>query len=161
LTVLAGAALVLLLIGVHVGFHGRLGTEITTTSVTPSQLAECAGLMHIAFPPSTKAIGFHKQEWQDTHILLKVTVDRKELDQFLTSSPFAGKELRRDQIRISGGIALTWWDDAWDLKEYEWKEGQAAFVSEEADLPGADGLNVLIDLRDPDRAVIYLEFMDP
>jgi hypothetical protein len=54
---------------------------------------------------------------------------------------------------------LPWWNID-DLHEYEWKAGQEAFISDEAWLPDAEALKILMDIRRRDVVVVYLEWFE-
>jgi hypothetical protein len=116
--------------------------------------------MHLTFPPSTEPLGFRKQAWQDTFIMLKVSMKRSELPAFIESSRLAGKQARRDRVLIYGNDEPPWWMTYRELEKHEGKADQQAFCSYETDLPGVDHLRVLIDLRDLKTAIVYIEFTD-
>lgn len=153
------ATVVALYVGYEWLVRRAFSTDTTiTTTVSPTQLAECAKLMKLTFPPSTRPLGLCTQGgFGDDFLCLKVELNRGELRQFIDASAFAGQKLACNQLWINRNADLPWWNID-DLEPYEWQKGQTAFLSDQARLPDAEGLGIVIDTRREDVVTIYLEW---
>jgi len=107
--------------------------------------------MHITFPKSTRALNIVKVTGgPDDQILLKIEIDRKDLDSLIKHSPFARLELRSDRRFLLNERTLSWWNPD-SVRNYR---------SAEAPLPDAKYLNILIDLDREDRIPVYLQWFE-
>jgi len=129
---------------------------------TPSKedaLAVSAENMRLAFPPSTRVLGYYHAKdpanrrfeiipSPDDVIWLKIEIDRKDVQAFLATSPFAGKTLTPTDRGIMMGIlpGQPWWD----------ADRPGHFLTGSAESPQARYLNILIDMDGGERAVVYL-----
>jgi len=116
-------------------------------NVTKGKLQQYEKMMHVTFPGSTRGLNAREVTGgPDAMLYLKVEMDKEELESFLKSSPFANADLRSDRPFVYNQKGVTWWTPA-DVKTY--KSGQAS-------LPDGEVLNVLIDLGQDKKVVIYL-----
>jgi hypothetical protein len=129
-----------------------------STPSTEDALAVSAKVMRLTYPPNTQVLGyFHAEDpanrrfemipSPDDAIWLKIEMDRKDVESFLATSPFAGEPLTEtDRGAIFWPPDQPWWD----------ADRSGRFRSGQATLPQARYLNILIDLDSGERAVIYL-----
>ncbi|MHC4155123.1 MAG: hypothetical protein ACYST6_09415 [Planctomycetota bacterium] len=105
----------------------------------------------IAFPSSSRLLGYHMERGLDTYRCVKVEITREDLEIFLENSPFAGKTLRTKNQNPIQGVSPTgpsWWK----VKAVKnWQSGRAT-------LSGSETLRILLDLDKQDSVVIYLEW---
>jgi hypothetical protein len=123
----------------------------STVVITEEQLRACEKKMHVSFPASSQPLGIQEVTgWLDDQLYLKLQIPRQDLESFLRSSPFAGKELRSDRSEMFDDKNLSWWKPE-SVKNF--KPAQAA-------LPDAKYLNILVDLDSNDRIIIYLAWFE-
>jgi len=152
-SVIARLSTVLLACGVAIAMLPGCGS-------TEDALAVSAKNMRLAFPPSTRVLGYYHSEdpanrrfeilpSPDDLIWLKIELDRKNLDAFLASSPFAGKTLSstdRGGIGAPAPPGQSWWD----------ADRPGNFRAGSAEPAPARHLRILIDMDGDEKAVVYL-----
>ena len=120
-------------------------------------LAISAEAMNLTFTPSTLALGYYHVKdpanrrfeiipSPDDAIWLKIEMDRRDVESFLATSPFAGEPLTETDRGATGPPDQPWWD----------ANRSGRFKSGQATLPQGRYLSILIDLDSGERAVIYL-----
>lgn len=131
-----------------------LGTNYDTTDVSAEQLAKCEELMSVTFPASSTAVGLWSKSWQDSIVRLKVRMRRADLPQFLADSPFADVEMRSDRRHVGESHGPRWWTPDAPVQFESATTGLGPPDKEQ------DGLDILINLDDPDTVVLYLVWFD-
>ncbi|HEY2976196.1 MAG TPA: hypothetical protein VGJ48_27020 [Pyrinomonadaceae bacterium] len=142
---------ILLMLGIvlHAGCFSH--STQSTVVITEEQLRACGTKMHVSFPASTQPLGIQEVTgWLDDQLYLKLQIPNQDLESFLRSSPFAGKQLRTDRSEILDDKNLSWWRPE-SVKKF--KSGQAV-------LPDAKYLKILVDLDSDDKTIIYLAWFD-
>ena len=77
------------LFGGHV-IQSRMDKYKQFTNMSEQEiLMECGKAMKVTFPPNTHIIEVNEIRWLDTHVILKVEIDAKDLSAFLKTSPFS------------------------------------------------------------------------
>ncbi len=113
------------------------------------RLEECSREMHITFPPATKLLYYRHTGWMGESIMLKVKFEKKYLETFIKSSPFAREKLRN--IVRRGDLGPSDKYASWNTikaKNYLWGEVEPE---------GALNLDIVIDLDNPDIVFVYLD----
>ena len=123
------------------------GRSSAEPDVTKEKLQQYEKVMHLTFPGSTRGLNAREVTGgPDDALYLKVEIDKDELDSFLKKSPFADANLRNDQKFVGNEKGQTWWQPD-DVKSY--KSGQVSLTQGEV-------LNILLDLDQDKKVVIYL-----
>lgn len=103
--------------------------------------------MHLTFPESTRPLNAaYENGGFDDAVFLKVEMDKQDLATFVKNSPFANAYLRSDQSPIHDQKDLTWWNP----------DAAKTYKSSQVILPSNDALNILVDLDDDKKVVVYL-----
>jgi len=125
-------------------------------------VAVSTAVMHVTFPSDTRVIGYYRSKdpantrfsmipTPDDAICLKIETARKNIDALLAASPFAGKELSGTARSVSNhSLNQPWWDP----------EKPRRFKSGEEPLPNGCQLNILIDMDNDAKAVVYLNWFE-
>ncbi|MCK5271517.1 MAG: hypothetical protein KAJ52_03030 [Sedimentisphaerales bacterium] len=125
--------------------------KLSDPNVVKQKLKKYSHLMDIEFPPSTRLINFKEYYGIDDTVYLKIEIDKKKLQNFLTNSPFANEilaEPKDNPIPDIGFVGPSWWNTK-SVKN--WKSGQIR-------LPNLSYLNIFLDLDHTDKIIIYLEW---
>ena len=125
--------------------------ELSDPNAVKQKLKKYGHLMDIEFPPSTRLINFKEYHGIDDTVYLKIRIDKKDLQNFLTNSPFANEilvEPKDNPISVISPIGPSWWNTK-SVKN--WKSGQII-------LPNFSYLNIFLDLDHTDKIIIYLEW---
>ena len=151
---IAQLSTVLLACGVAVAVLSGCGNAPSTEDA----LAVSAENMRLTFPPNTRVLGYYHAKdpanrrfeiipSPDDVIWLKIEIDRKDVEAFLATSPFAGKALTQTDRGMMGALpGQSWWD----------ADRPGHFLTGEAEHPQARCLRILIDMDGGERAVVYL-----
>ena len=125
--------------------------ELSDPNAVKQKLKKYGHLMDIEFPPSARLINFKEYYGIDYAVCLKIRIDKKDLQNFLTNSPFANEilaEPKDNPIPDIGFVGPSWWNTK-SVKK--WKSGQIR-------LPNLSYLNIFLDLDHTDKIIIYLEW---
>jgi hypothetical protein len=115
------------------------------TKPTEIQIAEFASKAQIAVPPSAQAVGWREERGGlDDALWLQFTMPKRDLDVFLSSSPFRGV-----QLRTKHESPPSHFDGFFTTPPPQYRSGQEW-------LPNARVLNILIDESDAASAQVYL-----
>jgi len=106
--------------------------------------------MKVKFPPETSIINIRQLRKLYGRAWLKVEINRESLQEFIESSPFANNELRDDRRFCVNDPNVPWWDPE---KPRNCKSG-------ETHISDIDVLRILVDLDDPNTAIIYLQWLE-
>jgi hypothetical protein len=151
---IAQLSTVLLACGVAIAVLPGCGSAPSTEDA----LAVSAKVMRLTYPPNTRVLGyFHAKDpanrrfemipAPDDMIRLKIEMDRKDVEAFLATSPFAGKAFTPTKRGMMGTLpGQSWWD----------ADRPGNFQSGTAEPAPARHLSILIDMDGGEKAVIYL-----
>ena len=125
--------------------------ELSDPNAVKQKLKKYSHLMDIEFPPSTRLIKFEEYYGIDDAVCLKIGIDKKDLQNFLTNSPFANEilaEPKDNPIPVISSVGPSWWN----IKSVKnWKSGQILLLN-------LSYLNIFLDLDHTDKIIIYLEW---
>jgi len=129
---------------------GNVGT-------TAPPLEEISTLLSIQFPPSARLTHSYYTVWQDWFLYAKVEIDRADVDRFIAALPSPEELSGIDRLFVINALSdwnkhASWWDpdSARDFIVVEIHRGPPPNSGE------FDLLQLLINLDDPNQAVIYL-----
>jgi hypothetical protein len=118
-------------------FEGKSTTEI---------LDICRQSMKVKFPKSTRFLNANDSSALNSKIFfLKIEMDKRDLADFLISSPFHNQELSNKEICVDNET-FSWWTP----------EKAKIFKSGRTKVPENSTLEILIDYTNEDRPIIYL-----
>jgi hypothetical protein len=126
-------------------------SQLPRSQAGREKLEAIGKVMKLEFPADTKVIGFHEiTGWLDDSIYLKVQIPREEVNAFLSRSPFANIALRNDRRFVTEFPEFDWWRSE-AVREYK---------SEQASLPDAKYLDILVDYDRKDIVDIFLVWFE-
>jgi hypothetical protein len=106
--------------------------------------------MKVKYPDDTTLINAKQLCALYGHAYLKIKIERTSLKEFVESSPFSDKPLHDEKRFCNNDPELAWWDP----------EKPKTYKSGEIKLSDIELLKILIDLDEPNTAVIYLEWLE-
>jgi len=128
----------------------RKKPNIKNPTVAKQVLGKCGARMQIKFPASTRLLNFAEDWGMDYGVYLKVEIEAKDLASFVANSLFAGGKLATTRKIQTLGPG-KWWDFK---SAQNVRSAQVRF-----DPPNNwESVGILIDLDNPAKAVIYLEY---
>lgn len=134
------------------------GTSPTVApDVTAEQQARASRSMGLSFPPQTRFLLYHRAKegrqpmpMPDDHLHLKIELPASELAGFLAQAPLASAQWSST--------------DSWIPDMPNWPQWQPSKIQKfrfaDFELPGHDGLGVLIDDDQSDPKQVYLLWLD-
>lgn len=128
---------------------GTGDTEYSGKEIDREKLEQYGKLMQITFPESTRPLNSYVEiSGPDDAVYLKVEIDQKDLDTLISKSPFSTAEFRSDQTRLQNMNSIKWWTP-----------GSAKnFKSSHVRFEDGDVLNILVDLDNAQKPIVYLQW---
>ena len=127
--------------------------SVRTRKKAKQKLDELSKIMLFSFPASTRLLGYERRRGMNDVIYLKIEIATEDLRALINNSPFCNTILRSSENNPISDISSTgptWWK----VKSVRtWKSGQVR-------LDNANYLNMLIDLDQKNKCVIYLEWFE-
>lgn len=127
--------------------------------MTPD-LAEISKCTRLTFPPSAKLVGAELRRWLSGNIVAKIEIDGDDVEEFVASVPSPHETSTEDRLWIrTYDNAPRWWDPGCAEKfvavAYSWSSPDGTRAERGY---RDERMCVLIELHEPEQAVIYLDW---
>ena len=93
----------------QVGCGGKVDLGSMSEDVGPTDLRECETKMQLILPVTAEPVGIWRTKDPTETVKLKFTLPVRDLNTLLTSSPFKGERLSKEQPGMFGPN-MQWWD---------------------------------------------------